>query len=56
MKILHLHTHTTDGGAAGSARSIHLRLPQYGFSSKFYAGRGISDSSNNIEEVLDEYS
>ncbi|MBS9393203.1 MAG: glycosyltransferase [Dolichospermum sp. LBC05a] len=51
MKILHLHTHTTDGGAAGSARSIHLRLPQYGFSSKFYAGRGISDSSNNIETL-----
>jgi glycosyltransferase involved in cell wall biosynthesis len=49
MNILHIHTHTNSGGAAGAARSIHLRLPQHGFTSKYYAGYGIPDTLNNVE-------
>jgi len=49
MKILHIHTHTTSGGAAAVAKNIHLKLSQYGFYSKYYAGSGISNKLNNVE-------
>ncbi|MEA5557808.1 glycosyltransferase [Nodularia spumigena] len=49
MNILHIHTHTNLGGAAKVAKNLHLKLPQYGITSKLYAGRGIADISNNIE-------
>ena len=51
MKILHINTHTSKGGAAIVARNIHLQLLKNAFQSRFYAGRGVPDILNNIETL-----
>jgi glycosyltransferase involved in cell wall biosynthesis len=51
MNVLHLNTHTTSGGAARVAKNIHLKLSEYGFTSKYYAGYGISDNLKNVQAL-----